>query len=51
MINRHGVEKILYGTDTPWRNPEDYIKLFMQLNLTDEQRELILYKNAAELLF
>jgi predicted TIM-barrel fold metal-dependent hydrolase len=51
MINRHGAEKILYGTDTPWRNPEDYIKLFMQLNLTDEQRELILYKNAAELLF
>ena len=51
MINAHGAEKVLYGTDAPWREPQEYLNLFMNLKLNDKQRELILYKNAAELLF
>ncbi|HHV98256.1 MAG TPA: amidohydrolase [Clostridiaceae bacterium] len=50
IIRKHGVKKILFGTDYPmWLYGEE-LKRFESLNLTQEERELILWKNAAELL-
>lgn len=50
MIKRHGSDKILYGTDAPWRDPKTYIGEFLSLGLSDSDNEKILYNNAAELL-
>lgn len=50
MITFAGDPKyLLYGTDWPISNMKSYLKFIDQLELTDEKKELILWKNAAEL--
>lgn len=50
IIRRHGVEKILFGSDYPMWSHEEELQRFYNLDLTDEERELILWKNASRLL-
>ena len=50
MIHRHGVEKVLYGTDYPMWLPEEELERFMAIPLTEEERRLILHDNACRLL-
>ena len=40
---------LLYGTDWPICSMESYLKFMNQLDLPDEKKDLILYKNAAKL--
>ncbi|WP_339665744.1 amidohydrolase family protein [Maribacter arcticus] len=40
---------MLYGTDWPISNMKSYLKFMNQLDLADEKKELILWKNAAAL--
>jgi predicted TIM-barrel fold metal-dependent hydrolase len=40
---------LLYGTDWPISNMESYLKFMDQLELDDEKKERILWKNAAQL--
>lgn len=40
---------LLYGTDWPISNMRSYLKFMDQLELADDKKELILWKNAAEL--
>jgi predicted TIM-barrel fold metal-dependent hydrolase len=40
---------LLYGTDWPISNMKSYLKFMDQLDLPDDKKELILWKNAAEL--
>lgn len=40
---------LLYGTDWPISNMDSYLKFMAQLDLPDDRKELILWKNAAEL--
>lgn len=40
---------LLYGTDWPISNMKSYLKFMNQLDLPDDKKELILWKNAAEL--
>ncbi|GEM_PF-337076 len=40
---------LLYGTDWPISNMESYLKFVGQLDLEEEKKELILWKNAAKL--
>lgn len=49
LILAYGVERVLFGTDYPLWTPEQEIERFMMIDLTDEQREDILYNNAAKL--
>ncbi|MBQ7075573.1 MAG: amidohydrolase family protein, partial [Clostridia bacterium] len=42
--------KILFGTDCPWDCQKDDVLYFNNLDLTEEVKEKILYKNALELL-
>ena len=50
MITYAGDPKyLLYGTDWPISNMKSYLKFMDQLDLPDEKKELILWKNAAEL--
>ena len=50
MITYAGDPKyLLYGTDWPISNMNSYLNFIKQLDLPEEKKELILWKNAAEL--
>jgi predicted TIM-barrel fold metal-dependent hydrolase len=46
LIEIYGADRILFGSDYPMWNPAEEVERFMENDLTDEQRELILWKNA-----
>lgn len=46
VMKHYGAEKILFGTDYPMWSPVAEIQNFMLLPFTEEERELILFKNA-----
>ena len=50
MIKKHGVEKFLFGTDYPMWNHKEEFERFSKLPLSEEEKQMILYKNAAKLL-
>lgn len=50
IIEKHGTDKILFASDSPWHNPGLEKYLIETLDLTAEDRERIYYKNAAKLL-
>lgn len=50
MIKQHGADKILFGTDSPWSDQKESIQLIQELNLSSEEKNLILYKNACNIL-
>jgi len=49
LIMAYGTDKVLFGTDYPMWEPEIEFEKFMQIDLTEQQREDILYNNAAKL--
>ena len=50
ILDRHGPEKLLFGSDCPWHRPEWEKRLLDSLEITAEDRERIQWKNAAKLL-
>lgn len=46
IIHKYGAEKVLYATDFPMWPLDEEMQRFNALSLTDEERELIFYKNA-----
>lgn len=50
LIKTHGVEKFLYATDCPWSSGIKTQEVIKSLNLLEEHKEKIFYKNAAKLL-
>jgi predicted TIM-barrel fold metal-dependent hydrolase len=49
LILAYGTHRVLFGTDYPLWTPEEELARFMEVDLTDSQREDILYNNAARL--
>ena len=49
-IHHYGAERFLYGTDFPMWDPVVEVERFMNLNLTDDEKEQIAWKTAAQLL-
>lgn len=49
-INLYGAERMAYGTDYPIRDPVQEVAHFLQLDLTDEQKEQIAHKTATRIL-
>lgn len=49
LIDIYGADRVLFGTDYPLWTPESEIERFMRLDLTEGEREDILYNNAAAL--
>lgn len=45
LIEKHGADKILFATDTPWNNWADSIAMIERLPLSREEKEMIYYKN------
>ncbi|HEX2959540.1 MAG TPA: amidohydrolase family protein [Chitinispirillaceae bacterium] len=50
IIQKHGVEHILFGSDSPWFDQGDALRWIMQLPLTNHDIECILGKNALNVL-
>ena len=50
MIKKHGVENVLFGTDSPWRDVDLEIQRIRELPLSADDIDKILYKNALTLL-
>lgn len=50
IIEKHGTDKILFGTDTPWHTPDMEKRLLNSLELSAEDMEKITHLNAEKLL-
>lgn len=50
IIEKHGSDKILFATDSPWASQSDYKKIFNSLSLSDADREAIAHYNAEKIL-
>ena len=50
MIRRHGVDRVLMGSDWPWNSQTAAIGDITSLPLTDSEKQKILWSNAARLL-
>lgn len=49
-IDAFGVDRVLFGTDYPMWSLENELKFMEKIELTNEEREKIMYKNACKLL-
>lgn len=50
ILEKHGEDKILFATDSPWRGIKEDLEILRSYNLNKETEEKILYKNAFKLL-
>lgn len=50
IIEKHGPDKLLFGSDMPWHRPEWELRLLNSLDLSENDREKILFQNAQKLL-
>lgn len=50
ILEKHGVDKMLFGTDSPWHTAEMERRLLSTLSLTDEELSKIYTENAKHLL-
>ncbi len=50
IIRRHGADRVLFATDSPWRSQKDYVERILDLGLDERERELIFSGNAEKLL-
>lgn len=50
LIHKFGADKVMFGTDYPMWTAKDELEMFYKIPLTDEEREMVLHKNAEKLL-
>lgn len=50
IIKNHGADRILFASDCPWHKCNFEIDMINRLNLTDDEKQMIFYKNAVKLL-
>ncbi len=50
MFKKHSFDKILFASDSPWGEQKAFRETLEKLDISDENREKIAYKNAAHLL-
>jgi len=50
LIYRHGVERVIFGSDSPWTAQEQELSYVRKLNLGEADTEAILGGNAIKLL-
>ena len=50
IIRNHGVKRILFGSDSPWSDQHESLKMIQKSPLTDEEKALILGGNAKKML-
>ena len=50
ILEKHGTDKMLFGTDTPWHTAEMEMRLLATLNLSENEMAKITHQNAQRLL-
>ena len=50
VVELHGADKILFGSDSPWSRADEEISILKNMPLTETQKDKILYLNAKRLL-
>lgn len=50
LVRKHGVDKVLFGTDSPWEKQGDYIEMIRNSGLNSDEITRILGDNALKLL-
>lgn len=50
IVRKHGADKILFATDSPWESGRNTINWIEKTALTEEDKERIYHQNASELL-
>jgi len=50
ILSKHGIDRILLGSDSPWRSQQYEIDLVRKLDIGDDEKEKILGLNAERLL-
>jgi predicted TIM-barrel fold metal-dependent hydrolase len=50
IIKNHGYKKIIFGSDSPWKNQGEEVQRIKELCLGKEAEDAIFYKNAARFL-
>jgi uncharacterized protein len=50
MIRKHGADKVHFGSDWPWKDQSEAIKLVEGLGLSEKEARAVLYGNSAVLL-
>ena len=50
IIQKHGADKILFATDSPWEEPKEALETLRSLGLSEQEWNLITHQNAACLL-
>ncbi len=50
ILDKHGADKLLFGSDMPWHRPAWEKRLLDCLDLSQEDRDKIFFKNAVKLL-
>ena len=50
LIHAYGSDRVMFGTDYPVKNLDDELSRFMRLELSEPEREDILYNNAKRFL-
>ena len=50
IVEKHGTDKLLFGTDAPWHRADMEMRLISALKFSDEEFDKITWKNASKLL-
>lgn len=50
IVDKHGPDRLLFGSDMPWHRPEWELRLLNSLDISDTDREKIFFRNAMGLL-
>lgn len=50
IMRNHGIDKILFATDSPWGDQTKNVELFDTFELNDEELKKVFYQNALKLL-
>lgn len=50
MVRNHGSDRVLFSTDSPWKNQKKAVEYIRKMSFTEEELDKILYKNALKLL-
>lgn len=50
ILEKHGVERFLFGSDCPWHTPEMELRLLGSLGLSESEMDRVCWKNGAALL-
>jgi predicted TIM-barrel fold metal-dependent hydrolase len=50
ILEKHGADRLLFGTDTPWHTADMELRLLKSLGIRDTDMEKITHKNAEKLL-